>query len=249
MARIRTIKPEFWKHEDLSALPEATHLLAAALLNYADDEGYFNANVALIKAECSPLREPSVSIHGSLTELSGIGYIRIGKTSDGKCFGQIIHFLDHQRVSHPTPSKISKLEILWEDSLNPHGGLTEDSVKPPHTLHADSALNGKERKGMEGKGTREDAPPAHTPEDSGRRLRQVPPSWEPGLLLPGQARPQPGVDVELELMNFRAHSFERPKRLEDFQGEWIKWLNGAKPRNGPKSMMPSAPPRTERNML
>jgi hypothetical protein len=56
MARIRTIKPEFWRHEDLSALPEATHMLAAQLLNYADDYGYFNANPALIKAEVSPLR-------------------------------------------------------------------------------------------------------------------------------------------------------------------------------------------------
>ena len=69
MARIRTIKPEFWAHEDLSELPEATHMLAAALLNYADDEGYFNANPMLIKAACSPLREPSVSIQESLTLL------------------------------------------------------------------------------------------------------------------------------------------------------------------------------------
>ena len=61
MARIRTIKPEFWKHEDLSALPEITHMLAAALLGYADDEGYFNANPALVKSECLPLRESSVS--------------------------------------------------------------------------------------------------------------------------------------------------------------------------------------------
>jgi hypothetical protein len=41
MGRIRTIKPEFWRSEDLCSLPEATHMLAAALLNYADDEGFF----------------------------------------------------------------------------------------------------------------------------------------------------------------------------------------------------------------
>ena len=55
MARIRTIKPEFWRHEDLSALPADTHMLAAALLNYADDEGYFNANPKLVEAECFPV--------------------------------------------------------------------------------------------------------------------------------------------------------------------------------------------------
>ena len=119
VSRIRTIKPEFWCHEGLSDLPEATHLLAAALLNYADDEGYFNANPKLVQATCSPLREPSVSIPESLRSLQTIGYIRLGRGHDGKQYGQIVKFSEHQRVSHPTPSKISKLSITWECSGNP----------------------------------------------------------------------------------------------------------------------------------
>lgn len=138
MPRIRTIKPDFWKHEVLSELPEATHLLAAALLNYADDEGYFNANPALIKAECSPLREPSVSIQESLTHLSSVGYIRVGTAEDGRRYGKIVKFADHQRVNRPTGSKIKELNIAWGDSLRTHGTITEDS--PP------------EGKGKEGKG-------------------------------------------------------------------------------------------------
>jgi hypothetical protein len=54
VARIRTLKPDFWKHEGLCEQPEATHMLAAALLNYVDDYGYFNANPALIKGELYP---------------------------------------------------------------------------------------------------------------------------------------------------------------------------------------------------
>src|SRR6185312_14231365 len=84
MARIRTIKPSFWSHEDLSALPEATHMLAAALLNYADDFGYFNANPLLVRAECCPLREPSVSIPESFRRLQEIGYIQTADGPDGK---------------------------------------------------------------------------------------------------------------------------------------------------------------------
>lgn len=125
MARIRTIKPEFWCNEGLSALPEATHLLAAALLNYADDEGYFNANPGLVKAACSPLREPSVSIQESLVSLQHIGYIDIGSGTDGRRYGRIVHFLDHQVISRPSQSKISLLPITWdclsEDSVNAHG--------------------------------------------------------------------------------------------------------------------------------
>jgi hypothetical protein len=128
VGRIRTIKPEFWKHEMLSALPEPTHILAAALLNYADDEGYFNANPGLIKAECSPLREPSVSIHDSLTSLQKIGYIRVGTSQDGRRYGHIVAFDDHQRINRPTPSKIKGLGITWEDSVRTHTQLTEDSL-------------------------------------------------------------------------------------------------------------------------
>lgn len=127
MARIRTIKPEFWKHEDLSALPEPTHMLAGALLNYADDEGYFNANVGLIKAECSPLREPSVSVQDSLNLLVSAGYLQVGTGPDGRRYGRVVTFDDHQRVNRPTPSKIKALHIVWDASTKAHAQLTEDS--------------------------------------------------------------------------------------------------------------------------
>lgn len=129
MSRIRTVKPEFWKHEELSALPESVHMLAAALLNYADDEGYFNANDKLVKAECCPLREPSVSIHDALTALSNVGYLKLGKAPDGKRYGWVVNFDTHQRVNRKTDSKIKKLNIVWEDSLSTHTQLTEPS--PP----------------------------------------------------------------------------------------------------------------------
>lgn len=128
MARIRTIKPEFWKHEILSELPEPTHMLAAALLNYADDEGYFNANPNLIKAECSPLREPSVSIQCSLSELSRIGYIEVSGGTDGRSYGRIVKFSEHQKVNRPNPSKIKHLAKFSESSVSPHGSITEDSL-------------------------------------------------------------------------------------------------------------------------
>lgn len=139
MGRIRTIKPEFWGNEALSTLPEATHMLAAALLNYCDDEGYFNANQGLIKAACFPLREPSVSIHGSLTELSNIDYLELGIGDDGRIYGHILKFSEHQRVNRPTASKIATLSITWGHSLSAHGGLSEASLP--------------EGKGREGKGT------------------------------------------------------------------------------------------------
>lgn len=138
MARIRSIKPEFWKHEDLSALPESTHMLAGALLNYADDHGYFNANPALVKAECCPLRETAVSIPESLRSLQEIGYIVLGTCPKGRRYGRIANFNEHQRVSHPSKSKISDTSITWDDS----GKTPETFQNPPETFRPEQ---GKEQ--------------------------------------------------------------------------------------------------------
>lgn len=141
MARIRTIKPEFWKHEVLSELPEPTHMLAAALLNHADDEGYFNANPGLVKAECFPLRESSVSIQDSLSALSNVGFIELGIGADGKRYGRVVKFDEHQRVNRPTPSKIKSIGVSWESSVSTHAQLSE---------HSPLERKGKEQ-GKEGK--------------------------------------------------------------------------------------------------
>ena len=124
MARIRTIKPEFWRDEDLSSISVEASLLAIGLLNVADDEGYFNANHKLIEADVFPLRELSVSIHELLSELSKIGYITIYDGSDGKKYGHVTNFSKHQKVNRSVPSKIKDLIQFTEDSVSHHGALT-----------------------------------------------------------------------------------------------------------------------------
>lgn len=136
MARIRTIKPTFWTDEDMAEVSEAACLLAIGLLNYADDEGYFNANPKLIKAAVFPLREPSGSIPVLLQELSNCGYIRLFSAQNGKRFGLIINFTKHQVINKKTISKIKEMDLIPEDYGSDTGEL------PP----------GKEGKGRERKG-------------------------------------------------------------------------------------------------
>ena len=124
MARIRTIKPEFWQDEDIASLPDKTQLLALGLLNHADDEGYFKAHEALIRAAVFPFSEDSLNIHGMLTELSNIGYLALFEGSDGKKYGLISNFSKHQKINRPSASKIKDLCTFTEDSVNPHGVLT-----------------------------------------------------------------------------------------------------------------------------
>ena len=124
MSRIRTIKPDFWRDQDLSEISAEAALLAIGLLNHADDEGYFNANPKLIRADVFPLRDLSMSVHGMLEELSKIGYINLFSGSDGRQYGVITNFCKHQIINRPTPSKIKLLTCLHEDSLIDHGGLS-----------------------------------------------------------------------------------------------------------------------------
>lgn len=155
--RIRTVKPEFWTNEPLSNVSEAAALLALALLNYADDEGYFNANPKLILAACFPLRELSMSIHGAINELCVIDYIRLYEGSDNRRYGQVTAFKTHQRINRPTPSKIKQLlntlplpvEPINKKNSTIHGGFNEDSMRT-HTR------KGKEQGREQGKeGNRE----------------------------------------------------------------------------------------------
>lgn len=115
MARIRTIKPTFWTDEDMAEISESACLLAIGLLNYADDEGYFNANPKLIKAAIFPIRETSSSIPVLLQELSNCGYISLFSAQNGKHFGLINNFTKHQVVNKKTPSKIKEMNLLPYD--------------------------------------------------------------------------------------------------------------------------------------
>lgn len=106
-------------------LPPETHLLAAALLTYADDEGYFNANPVLLKAGTVPLRTDKHSVEVQLRQLEELGYIEV-RRSGVRSFGRITTFTLHQRVSHPTASKLrDKFESLPKDSRE-----TPDTFRP-----------------------------------------------------------------------------------------------------------------------
>jgi len=117
MARIRTIKPEFWRDESLASVSPEAALLAIGLLNHADDEGYFNAHPKLIESDIFPLRELSNTITGMIDELHRIGYIELYKGNDGKRYGHICNFSKHQVINKKNPSKVKYLCEILDDSV------------------------------------------------------------------------------------------------------------------------------------
>jgi hypothetical protein len=57
MARIRTIKPEFWEDEKIGKLPVSCRLLFIGMWTFADDFGCVKGNAALLKSQIFPYDE------------------------------------------------------------------------------------------------------------------------------------------------------------------------------------------------
>ena len=71
MARIRSIKPDFWRSEQVLECSTNARLLFIGLWNFCDDAGRHRYSLKNIKAEVFPGDEIKLeTIHGLLKELS-----------------------------------------------------------------------------------------------------------------------------------------------------------------------------------
>lgn len=144
MARIRTIKPSFFKNEELAELPMTARLLYIGLWTQADCEGRLEDRPKRLKAELFPY--DNVNIEELLLKLQSAGFITKYRLGDLKLIS-IPNFSKHQRISgseagcqseFPAPEEEgSILEAPWK-----HLGSTEDDRKGREG-------KGKERKGKE----------------------------------------------------------------------------------------------------
>lgn len=110
--RIRSLKPEFWTHPILAAMPDDARLAAIGLLNVADDHGYFLARPALVRSALWPLDEDSTKARRVLAQLSEAGWIEVREHPTHGPIGRVVNFTKHQRVDRPSPSKIA---AYWLD--------------------------------------------------------------------------------------------------------------------------------------
>lgn len=129
MARIRSIKPEFWSDQKLAAqLTREQRLFYVALWNEADDQGRLLANprrlLGIIFPFDSDIHEQF--IEDSLRALAATGRVVLYEV-DGTPYAQLTKFADHQRINRPTESRIPSPD---SELATTHGGLSEDSVSP-----------------------------------------------------------------------------------------------------------------------
>lgn len=103
MARIRTIKPEFWVDESIVELSFPARLLFIGLWNFADDEGRLVYSPKKIKMQIFPA--DSVDISALIGEIEGESLITI-YVVDSKEYMQINSFAKHQKIDKRANSKL-----------------------------------------------------------------------------------------------------------------------------------------------
>lgn len=142
MARIRTIKPDFWTDEAIVELEMWERLLFIGMWNFADDQGYIHYSPKRIKMQVFPGDSLDVSVGlARLLEASLLEAFDVLSTP-GAVVLRIRGWDKHQRVSNPAQPRFGA------DDLQIRAQLPASSValaSPPEGYSA-------EGKGREGKG-------------------------------------------------------------------------------------------------
>jgi hypothetical protein len=99
MARIRSIKPEFWCDEKLSTCDPMTRLVFLGLIGMADDRGRLLDNEKVIDAFIFP--NTLDTARESVANLSRMGRVRRGNTASGQRIVEIVNWERHQKVDKP----------------------------------------------------------------------------------------------------------------------------------------------------
>ena len=106
--RIRSVKPEFWRSDDIASLSREERLLFIGLWSYVDDNGVGIDDYRLIASDLFPLdedqKETREFVSESLANLSRRSLIARYEV-DGKRYLHVSTWKTHQRVDNPNKTR------------------------------------------------------------------------------------------------------------------------------------------------
>jgi hypothetical protein len=147
--RIRSIRPEFWRSEDVSALDWHTRLVFIGLWSYVDDNGVGIDRDSTIAADlfaddlADDPRETLARVHRGLAALSARGMVT-RYTVDRKAYLHIASWAVHQRIDKPGKSRYP-LPTSENAELKP-------ALATPSRESLDISTPGEGEKGRRGEG-------------------------------------------------------------------------------------------------
>jgi hypothetical protein len=209
VARIRTIKPEFWSDDTITECSLSARLLFIGIWNFADDAGNLDRSHKQIKTRVFPL--DNINCEPLIIELLAHGLLIEYSVSDKK-YLHIPGFTTHQLINRPSKPVVPG----YEASLKTHGALTEPSV----TTHSVREGKGREETGSA------DAPV--TRKSSGGRAEPLPDNFALTDAMRSQALANfPDCDPDAMFTAFRAHHESKGSVMKKWPAAWTTWLGNA----------------------
>jgi hypothetical protein len=160
VARIRSIKPDFFQSEKIAALPLSARILFVGMWTHADDNGVMVDNEKLINAAVWPLEDdPLETLRRTREDLRRLSSVHLiaRYVTENRNLIFIAGWDEHQRVSHPgkeryprpTAEQIKAATCGNGDApqslARVSGGSREDLVKPPETLVPEQGAGSREQ--------------------------------------------------------------------------------------------------------
>lgn len=205
MARIRTIKPEFWTSEQITECSPNARLLFIGLWTFADDNGVHPASVKRLKMEVFPSDDfTQADIADLVDELTAAGLLK-PYTVDGEGFWQVTGWhhqkIDQPTFKHPLPdgSLPRNVRRRFAEPDSPNKDRRTVAEGSPNNQGTFAERSPPEGKGREGKG--EEGNTSSLRSDSSAPLAQTP--AEPPADLPARkaARVQQIAEEAKEAFN------------------------------------------------
>lgn len=139
MARIRSIKPEFWVSEQIGECSTNARLLFVGLWTFCDDNGVHPAKVGTLKAEVFPLDDFSKEqVQSWIDELIKNGLI-CEFSNNSTTYWHVLTWDKHQKIDkpsrkHPLPSDEGSAPIrrMFAESSGTESSRVEGSRKEKH---------------------------------------------------------------------------------------------------------------------
>lgn len=182
VARIRSIKPEFFTSETLAKVSKSARLTFIGLWTYVDDNGVGLDNDRLVAAALYALEEDPLealrSVSEDLAQLSTVGVVTRYEVN-GRRYLFITNWLEHQKVSHPgkprypRPPKTAP-DAVTSDDTEPPEGHTKPSGGSPEDLAQSSALSREQGAGSKEQGNTRSADAEAQETSNAKRRRRAP---------------------------------------------------------------------------
>lgn len=217
MARIRTIKPEFFTSSDIVGLTPLSRLFYVSLWCEADREGRLKWDERTLKMRYLPADDCDVSdIAGELVD-SGLVVIY---EADGKMYAEIPTFKQHQVINN----------------------REQESVLPPRVKVACTRVQGEGKEGREGKGKeRKEISIVEQQADSTKSKRNTRIPVDLNLTAERhdaavsywKTKNRTDLDPAGEFQKFINHFTANGKRMADWDACWRTWYTNAVTFNKP----------------